>query len=220
MSADQFQHDWFFGVRQYRHLLDAFYQQYCYEQRYVFVDRSRCSNLLQREWKVDTMVQKDAQCSLAIEEKIVKWPANNTPYTAFFLETRSCTNKDHESDGWMKTSQADLLFYAFEIQDVGLVAYLLDFPRLQHWFWHDYLPSLPHPGYGLSIMPGANRTEGRLVAIATVVKQIRSECFLLPFEGRCQKLPPEVTLVQVREQYLQRRNLEKKEPGAENEGAT
>jgi hypothetical protein len=205
VRSQPFEDDWFFGVKKYRALLEAFYRWYCYEQRYVFVDRSPCSNRLQREWKIDTLVQKDAQSSQSVEEKIVKWPKTDLAYTAFFLETYSCTNQGYESPGWMSTSQADLLLYAFEIKDVGLVAYVLDFPRLQRWFWEQYLPALPHPEHGRSVMAQFNHTEERLVPIATVVKHIPTECFLLPFEGGCQRLKPVVHLQRLRERYLQRK---------------
>lgn len=206
MRNQPFEDDWSFGVKKYRALLEAFYRRYCYEQRYVFVDHSPCSDRLQRQWKIDTMVQRDAESSQSVEEKIVKWPKTDCAYTAFFLETHSCTNQGYESPGWMSTSQADLLLYAFEIKDVGLVAYVLDFPRLQRWFWAQYLPALPHPDHGRSVMAQFNHTEGRLVPIVTVVKHVPTECFLLPFEGGCQRLKPVVHLQRLRTQILQRKS--------------
>ncbi len=205
MSTTRFRADWFFGTRQYRHLLADFYQQYGYEQRYVQVDGSHFSQMVQRDLHVDTVVQKDALHSLGIEEKIVKWPKSNQAHTAFFLETRSCTNQGHESPGWMTTCQADLLFYAFELKDVGLLVYLLDFPRLQRWFWQQYLPHLPHPAYGQCVMPTENRTEGRLVSIAAVVAQVPTRCYRLPFTGGCEPLPLITNPQRFRNRFLLRK---------------
>ncbi|MGH2508418.1 MAG: hypothetical protein ACRDHZ_13615 [Ktedonobacteraceae bacterium] len=203
MSANNFQENYAFGVEKYRHLLAVLYKHYCYEGRYVFVDQSAFSRRIQRELKTDTLIQKDAEVSNGVEEKIASWPAyKQRPHTAFFLETRSCTNKGHESDGWMVTCQADLLLYAFEIKDLGLVAYLMDFPQLQQWFWKTYLPHLPPAMEKRWIMRDENRTEGVLVAIATVICHIPTECFLLTFEGTYQKLKRDIDIQRLREMYL------------------
>ncbi|HEU5374836.1 MAG TPA: hypothetical protein VFV38_05315 [Ktedonobacteraceae bacterium] len=208
MSRNDFYENYAFGVKQYRWLLERFYHFYCYEGRSVFLNQSRFSDWLQRERKTDTVIQKTAESSSGIEEKVVSWPEEKAhPHTAFFLETRSCTNRGHESQGWMVTCKADTLLYAFEIKDLGLLAYLLDFPRLQQWFWEQYLPHLPRPDYGRVVLPDANRTEGRVVAIATVVRQVPTECFLLPFEGECCPLAPITTIQRLREAYLHKQRL-------------
>lgn len=184
MSHNDFQENYDFGVKKYHHLLDIFYKHYCYDARFVRLGdlaKSPFSNFLQRTLKTDTVIQTSVQVSYGVEEKVVGWPAHDQPHTAFFLETRSCTNKGHESRGWMATCKADLLLYAFEIKDVGLLIYLLDFPRLRHWFWEQYLPSLSRPAYGLSVMPDENRTEGRVVAITRVIKEVPTRCFLITF---------------------------------------
>lgn len=204
MSRNDFYENYAFGVKTYRHLLNIFYQHYCDDGRFVSIGditRSRISDILQRELKTDTIIQKGDFVSYGVEEKVVAWPENNRPYTAFFLETSSCTNPGHRSPGWMTTCQADLLLYAFEIKDLGLLAYLLDFPRLQQWFWEQYLPHVPRPDYGRVVLPDANRTEGRVVAIATVVRQVPTECFLLPFEGECCPLAPVTNIQHLREAY-------------------
>ena len=172
MSTNNFEENFAFGVTTYRHLLDIFYKHYCYDGRFVCIgdiEKSPFSDVLQRQLKTDTVIQTGVRVSYGVEEKVVSWPTSGQPHTAFFLETRSCTNPGKISDGWMRTCQADLLLYAFEIKDVGLLIYLIPFPRLKQWFWQTYLPTLPRSDYGLSVMPDENRTEGRVVSIATEI---------------------------------------------------
>lgn len=182
MSDNNFAQNYQFGVKHYRRLLDIFYKHFCYDARFVCIgdlEKSPFSEYVQRTLKTDTVIQTSVHTSYGVEEKVVSWPANNQPYTAFFLETRSCTNPGHESPGWMITCQADMLLYAFEIRDLGLIIYLLDFHRLKRWFEQEYLPHLPHPEYGLSVMPDENRTEGRLVSIAKVIQAVHTRCFVV-----------------------------------------
>ena len=205
MSPNDFLENVSFGVKKYRHLFDVFYKHYCYEGRFVSIGditKSHFSDILQRELKTDTVIQKGGFLSYGVEEKVVAWPTNDQPYTAFFFETHSCTNEGHQSDGWMKTCQADLLLYAFEIKDVGLLLYLFLFPQLKRWFWEVYLPNLSRPEYGRSVMAEENRTEGRVVPIATVVKAISTRCFLVPFNEECRELKPEVDIQRLREHFL------------------
>jgi hypothetical protein len=180
-------------VYKYRHLLEILYKRYCYDGRYVFIDKSRFSTIVQRRLKTDTVIQKETDVSYGIEEKVVSWPEKKgKPHTAFFLETRSCTNPGHESSGWMETSCADYLLYAFEIKDVGLDVYIFNFPRLQHWFRKHVFSN---SRYRFHTMPDENRTEGKLVPIADVVKYIPTERFLLTFEGICKPLRLEVDIL-------------------------
>jgi hypothetical protein len=206
MSPNSFPENYDFGVKKYRHLLDIFYKHFCYEGRFVSIGdstRSPFSDILQRQLKTDTVIQKGSFLSFGVEEKVVAWPESNQPYDALFLETRSCTNAGYESDGWMKTCQADLLLYAFEIKEVGLLLYLFPFPPLQRWFWDTYLPHLPRPDYGLSVMRDENRTEGRVVPLASVVKAVPTRCFLVPVEEECREVKPEVDMRHLREHMLQ-----------------
>src|SRR5258708_14331632 len=89
MSND-FAENFFFGTKKYRHLLEALYKQYSYDGRYVFIDKSRFSILVQQRLKTDTVIQKDVEASNGIEEKVVAWPVRDYPYTTIFLETKSC----------------------------------------------------------------------------------------------------------------------------------
>ena len=70
--------------------------------RYVFMDKGRLSDILQKRYAVDTFIQADNGDASAIEEKIIRFPVKKgKPHTAFCLETRSCTVPGHESPGWM-----------------------------------------------------------------------------------------------------------------------
>lgn len=203
---NDFQENYDFGAKKYRHLLDIFYRHYCYDGRFVSIGdirKSHISDVMQRELKTDTLIQKGGWVSYGVEEKVVAWPGH--PYTAFFLETDSCTNPGAESPGWMVTCQADLLLYAFEIKDVGLLIYLFIFPELRDWFWKVYLPNLPSPDFGLSIMEGKNRTAGRVVPIARVVKDVPTRCFVVPFNEECREVKPEIDIPRLRERWISHR---------------
>jgi hypothetical protein len=108
----------------------------------------------------------------------------------------------------METCKADLLLYAFEIKDVGLLIYLLDFPRLQQWFSQSYLPQLPRPEYGLSVMADENRSEGRVVPIERVVKAVPTRCFLVSFEEEVYQVRTEsmVDIQGLRQHFLRGRH--------------
>jgi hypothetical protein len=204
MSPNSFPENYDFGVKKYRHLLDIFYRHYAYDGRFVLIGditRSHFSDILQRQLKTDTVIQKGGFLSYGVEEKVVAWPDSDQPYEAFFLETRSCTNPGHESEGWMRTCQADVLLYAFEIKEVGLLLFLFSFARLKQWFWESYLPSLSRPDYGRSVMRDENRTEGYVVARTLLIKAIPPRCFLVTFEGEYYELKPDVDIHQLRARF-------------------
>lgn len=115
-----------------RVLVPHFYRKYVMEGRFVLIDKGRLAKELQRRYG-DTVVQaRDGASVVWIEEKIVRWPGRT--YTAFSLETHSCTVPGHESEGWMRYMQADYLLYCFHQPDDGLICYLIEFPALQAWF--------------------------------------------------------------------------------------
>jgi hypothetical protein len=141
-------------------LAPGFYGKYASDGRYVFVDKGRLATTLQRRYAVDTILQGSDGRAVCIDEKIVRWPGY--VYESFCLETHSCTVPDHESDGWMRYGQADYLLYCFQIENGDLDSYLIDFPKLQAWFW-------PHAEtYPEFQMRTLNRSAGRLVPIAEV----------------------------------------------------
>lgn len=141
-------------------LAPGFYGSYATDGRYVFIDKGRLATTLQKRFAVDTIVQGKDGAALCIEEKIVRWPGYE--YSAYTLETESCTKPGFESEGWMKYGQADYLLYGFMRSD-RLVVHLIDFPKLQNWFW----PLVET--FDVFRMPNTlNRSRGRKVPIETV----------------------------------------------------
>lgn len=180
--------DNFYAAREYSckmrdTFLVHFYQEYALDGRYVFIDKSTCSTLLQKELAVDTIFQskKEPRASLCIEEKIEQWPGYTRPN--FALETDSCTIPGRERKGWMHYAKADYLLYAFAFEnDAGLDAYLIDFPKLQEWFY-----SLPMR-YESYIMPTLNRTRFEKVPIHDVRKVVSTWHYIINGEG-CTFIP-------------------------------
>jgi hypothetical protein len=158
--------------------LKAFYGGRAVEGRYVFIDKSRCSSLIQQRFEVDTIFQVEDGKSICVEEKIVRWKGKNL--YRFFLETESCTNEGHESPGWMHYGEADFLLYAFELKDGSLDVYTMNFQKLKTWFW-----SVDHSNYHSITMEEDNRTKGLLVPIVDVVEAVPTKRFHVQDDGTC-----------------------------------
>ena len=124
--------EWQRSVRD-RVLAPGFYGRHAFAGRYVFIDKGELALRLQREFAVDTIMQSRDGRAVCIEEKIVRWPGY--AYTAFTLETESCTVPGRESKGWMHYGQADFLLYAMHRPDDSLLVHLVDFQKLKAWFW-------------------------------------------------------------------------------------
>lgn len=145
-----------------RVLAPGFYGSYALNGRFVFMDKGRFATILQKRFAVDTIVQGRKGEAIAIEEKIVRFPRHGNPHTAFFLETESCTVEGHHSPGWMTYAEADYLLYCFHQPDDSLDSWLIDFQKLQDWFWPN------DSRFPRSVMSTKNRTAGRVVPIAEV----------------------------------------------------
>lgn len=151
-----------------RILSPGFYGTYAMGGRYVFIDKGVLATKLQREFAVDTILQGREGAAVCIEEKIVRWPKRDEPYSAFTLETRSCTVPGREKDGWMKYGQADYLLYCFSNKDENaLNCFLIDFPGLKEWFWPNVWK------WPIHVTEQINRTECRIVPIAEVEANVR-----------------------------------------------
>ena len=144
-----------------RILVPQFYQKRC-NGRYVLMDKGRLATFMQRRMAVDTIAQLKGGEAASVEEKIVRWPKSGRAYTAFCLETESCTVPGHKSSGWMVYGEADYLLYCFHQKDDSLDCHLIDFQRLKEWFWPD------EETWPVFQMPTQNRTRGRLVPISRV----------------------------------------------------
>ena len=150
--------DWQRDIRD-RILVPLFYQVRT-NGRFVLMDKGRLADFMQRRMAVDTILQGRSGEAVGIEEKIVRWPGYR--YTAYCLETHSCTVPGHESPGWMTYAEADFLLYCFQQADQSLECDLIDFPKLKTWFWPR------ETDFPLFQMQTRNRTRGRKVPIASV----------------------------------------------------
>lgn len=142
-----------------RVLVPEFYQKRT-DGRFVLMDKGRLAGFMQKRMAVDTIAQRRSGEAVSVEEKIVRWKGR--VYTAFCLETHSCTVKGRESPGWMVYGDADYLLYCFQQDDGSLLCYLMDFQRLKEWFWplEDRWPTTE--------TTQINRTRCRKVPIAEV----------------------------------------------------
>lgn len=149
--------------------LVPFYYTEAQDGRFVFADKGAFSDKLQRELSVDTLMQKSDGELLAIEEKIVRWPGYR--YTAFTLETWSCTVKGRERKGWMYSAACDVLLYCF-VQENGLdvLAYAIPFKQLQTWFF----AGDRYKAYFPTKTEQINQTECRIVPIRDVLAAVPS----------------------------------------------
>jgi hypothetical protein len=163
--------------------LSHFYGKYSVDGRYVYIDKSSCSTLLQKELAVDTIMQwPTPHTSICIEEKIVQWPGYK--YMNFALETESCTVPGRERGGWMRYAEADYLLYAFAYEnDSGLDIYLIDFPKLRGWFWN-----LPVRYESHTMKETINHTRFEKVPIKDVVQAVLTARYLCTSEG-CTFIP-------------------------------
>jgi hypothetical protein len=125
-----------------------------------------------RPFDIDTTVETSSG-EKGVEEKIVHWPLikgtktpRADPYTAFALETMSCTTEGREREGWMRSSQADILIYCFSVPDteVGLNCYVMDMQTLKQWFWNADQSMWP-----VTRTDQINRTECLVVPVSDVV---------------------------------------------------
>jgi hypothetical protein len=158
-------------------LIPGFYERY-YGGHYRLLDDDRSM----QDRGVDTIVEWPDRPPLWIEEKIVDWPLLDdkiTPresgYTAFTLETKSCTVPGFESKGWMVYCEAHYLLYCLaNFAETLLECYLIDMPKLKEWFW-----SQNHERWYLWRSKEKNRTECRVVPILEIRNYVRMQPFEL-----------------------------------------
>ena len=156
-----------------RILVPQFYQRRS-PGRFVLMDKGRLATFMQRRMAVDTISQGRNGEAVSIEEKIVRWKGRH--YTAFCLETESCTVPGHGSSGWMAYGEADYLLYCFHQIDDSLDCHLINFQRLKEWFWP------LEETWQVFQMTERNRTRGRLVPISHVESAVPYRGFALSEE--------------------------------------
>lgn len=142
-----------------------FYPNIARDGRFVGLERSNGSVYIQRHCHVDCIVASKNGGSVAFEEKIVRWPGKK--YTAMVIETHSNYERTLEEkigDGWIKTSVADFLLYAFEQADRRLLTWVFDLPKLREWFINS-----DHEKYPLSLTDnGYYSTACRVVPLSDI----------------------------------------------------
>jgi hypothetical protein len=115
-------------TEQARRLIERdLYPALAWEGRFVYLARSAGSEYLQRVAHIDVVVQTGPGVSITVEEKIVR-----RKYAALAVETHSRVESG-ERDGWIYTSTADTLIYAFGVQG-GLECWIMSLPALRQWF--------------------------------------------------------------------------------------
>jgi hypothetical protein len=135
MSQADFRTDLAYAEAARLRLEANFYPQVCRDERFVALERSDGSIYIQRHCHVDCIVAVKSGGSATVEEKIVRWKGRQ--YSAIAVETHSNlerTGAEDIGDGWIATSVADFLLYAFQQEDESLLAWLFDLPKLREWF--------------------------------------------------------------------------------------
>lgn len=132
-----------------RELLEQqLYPRLAYNGRFVAVDGSAGSRWIQSNAHIDCVVQTGPGVSITVEEKIVR-----KLYNAFAVETEGDLQRSQqagEPDGWIHTSTADVLVYAFTVP-AGLDAYYFRMAALRRWFMQNsdrYLTVERSNGFG------------------------------------------------------------------------
>lgn len=158
-------------------ILKPFYKKYGFESRFVFMDKGKLSSKFQKE-AVDTLLQKEQNDVITIEEKIVRWPGYE--YKHFCLEIWSCTNKGKESLGWMLYGKCDYLLYCFtQIDRVSAIGYLIPFAKLQEWFFKNG----NFTKYSVTTSNQFNHTQCILVPIQDILNYVsETEIIILPVQ--------------------------------------
>jgi len=174
MNDFELDNEWQRDIRD-RIIGPQFYGRFAAAGRYVYIDKGRLATTLQKQYAVDTILQGRGGAAYCIEEKIVRWPGYR--YSAYCLETDSCTIAGRESPGWMRYARADFLLYAF-VQDCGGVeVHLIDFPKLQAWFAANE-NDLPRFGPLATL----NASTGRKAPISRVRNEVGLKTFSLEAE--------------------------------------
>lgn len=188
---NDFERDMVFS-KEYHPLLAHFYERLFHEGRYVFIDKSRFSLLVQTQLKADVIGQTRSG-SVGIEEKFTRWPVSGRPFVNFFLETESCTVPGRESQGWMQNGEADYLLYVFETQEKGLDIYLIPFQELKTWFWKA-VERHPDKYHEYTMPDTTNHTRGRLVPIIDILRYVpATRRYHLRPDGSCKRIATSLT---------------------------
>jgi hypothetical protein len=162
MKVNNFIRDNSWQRKERERLLKSFYISKGLDGRFVFVDKGKLADVLQKELAIDTILQIKDNGIVGIEEKIIRWPGFK--YSNYTLEIMTCTVPGHERKGWMYYAKCDVLLYCFMQEDGSMDAHALPFPKLQEWFFKNDR----YKQYKSTITIQLNRTECKIIPIIEV----------------------------------------------------
>lgn len=118
-----------------RAMRDAFlvphYYERCYKGRYELFDDDRDMQMR----GIDTRLTTGRGDHITIDEKIVRFPRNGEAYTAFCIETHSCTKAGFLSMGWLFNSDADFIMYCrMDAAEQEMRIHKIHLLSLRRWF--------------------------------------------------------------------------------------
>ena len=158
-------------TERYRSRLKDFYRIKAKDGRYVFINKNGKLGKELQDKAVDTILQITDNKEVYIEEKIVRW--KGIKYTAFTLETQSCSVKGHEKDGCMKYGEFDWLLYGFVQVDDSIKVYIIPFQKLKRWFWANII------SFPIIKTNQINKTICRIVDIELIKKEVGLKTFTI-----------------------------------------
>jgi hypothetical protein len=195
MSNNNYSEDHQFGTEEYQPLLDNYFYPNIaggsvFELRSIrrFDSKSYHDMLRQRKFKMDLEVELLPYVWFDIEEKVVRWPQNGKPHTAFYYETESCSLPGLITPGWMRDSEAECLMYAFEIPARGLDIYFSkQFQEIKDRFWQAM--EKDRNCFHWHRNKGKNESQGRLVPIGLITRRFpQIERYHLHLDGTCKRV--------------------------------
>lgn len=195
MSNNNYSEDHQFGTEEYQSLIDtSFYPSIAkpatFDEKWIrrFDGQNHHDVLRQRKFKMDLEVELLPGVLFDTEEKVVRWPESGEPHTAFYYETESCSLPGLITPGWMKDSEAQCLFYGFEVLGRGLNVYFSkQFQEIKSRFWCE-LKKNPNC-FLWHRNKGQNESQGRRVPIGFIVRNFpQTERYLLHLDGTCERV--------------------------------
>lgn len=124
---------------------------------------SQCCTEIQKMFKTDLAVGEDK--GRMVEVKTVA--QRDIPMTKMYLEHLSCSIPGYRTPGWIVTSKADELDYAFMLQDGSSDTYIVDMPRLQRFY-----KSADKTRWEVHVNEEKNRSAGHKVPILEIRQAI------------------------------------------------
>ena len=145
-----------------RAMRDAFLVPHLYEHRYKGHYELFDHDLEMQSRGIDTRCITGMGDHFTIDEKIVRFRRDGQPYTAFCVETHSCTREHHRSMGWLFYSEADFLLYCrMDAAEREMRIHMMHLSSLRRWFSERFEQFAT-----FGPLPTKNATFGRVVPFA------------------------------------------------------